>query len=239
MATYDGYLTQDLIFRSFGFEAVPHGFGGFTYAGTSDSDTIYGSTEETRARIAIDPGTGNPLTMYDTSYGNDTLSGGAGGDYIDGRTGADRLSGEDGNDTILGGTHNDFISGGNDNDVINGNSHIDELHGGSGSDTIYGGQQEDYLLGEDGNDFISGDLQNDVMAGGSGADIFFISSGSIGSDIVQDFSISDGDRVQVASGVSYSAYQSGADTIVDVGGGNHLTLANVTLTSLPAGWIFS
>jgi serralysin len=238
MATYDGVQVEDEVFESFGSTYGDHTFGGFTYTGTADDDTIYGSTlivDQPRDSFIF----GVPVISYDTSLGTDTLSGGAGNDFVDGNSGADLITGGDGTDTLNGGADNDTVQGNAGNDVISGNAGDDELHGGAGNDTIYGGQGNDNIFGDNGNNFISGDLGNDTITGGPGANTFYVSSSSTGQDIITDFSYAQGDRVELAAGVSYTASQSGSDTIIDFGGGNHITLEGVSMSSLGAGWIFS
>jgi hypothetical protein len=39
-------------------------------------------------------------------------------------------------------------------------------------------------------------------------------------------------------GTTYSVSQVGADTVIDMGGGNQMILVGVQLSTLPAGWIF-
>lgn len=90
--------------------------------------------------------------------------------------------------------------------------------------------------GGDGGDVLTGDRGGDTLAGGAGADIFRFLPGG-GQDVVLDFSIADGDRVQVAG--SYSLDQAGAHVVIDLGGGDTLTLQNVHLAALPPGWIFT
>jgi hypothetical protein len=59
-----------------------------------------------------------------------------------------------------------------------------------------------------------------------------------GVDQVLDFRVADGDRVQLSPGQSYSLSQSGADTVIDLSGGDRLILVGVQLSGLPDGWIF-
>ncbi len=44
--------------------------------------------------------------------------------------------------------------------------------------------------------------------------------------------------MQLDPGTTYTLSQAGADTVVDMGGGNQLILQNVLLSSLPSGWIY-
>jgi hypothetical protein len=58
-------------------------------------------------------------------------------------------------------------------------------------------------------------------------------------DVVTDFNAAQGDRVQVDVGTHYTLSQSGSDTLIDMGGGDEMILKNVTLSTLPSGWIFT
>ena len=53
-----------------------------------------------------------------------------------------------------------------------------------------------------------------------------------------DFSVAEGDRVQLDPGTTYKVTQVGADTVVDMGGGDELILVGIQKATLPAGWIF-
>ena len=99
------------------------------------------------------------------------------------------------------------------------------------------------LDGQGGNDLLDGRGGNDTLTGGAGADTFFYSAGA---DTVTDFDRSsgsfnhaEGDVINVVgSGVTSFAQlqpmmsQNGADTLINFGGGNTMTLSNVTLTNL-------
>jgi hypothetical protein len=54
---------------------------------------------------------------------------------------------------------------------------------------------------------------------------------------VLDFHLSEGDRVLLDPGTTYTASQVGADTVIDMGGGNQMILQGVELSTLGAGWI--
>jgi len=54
---------------------------------------------------------------------------------------------------------------------------------------------------------------------------------------VTDFNLAQGDRVQIDGGASYTVSQVGTDTVVDLGGGDTLTLVGVSKASLTGGWI--
>jgi len=185
----------------------------------------------------------------DTIYsqgGNDTVIALDGYDFVDGGSGDDDLNGNKGADTVHGGLGSDFVRGGQGNDLVygddgddlhvNGNIGDDTVRGGNGADSVYGGQGNDLLYGDAGNDYLSGDLGSDTLTGGTGADSFHLGANS-GHDYVTDFSASQGDRVILDHGATYTVGQSGADTLVTLSTGEQLTLQGVTAANLPSGWI--
>jgi Ca2+-binding RTX toxin-like protein len=195
----------------------------------------------------IQGGSGND-TIVAGDVGGNYLRGNAGDDSIQGGAGFDDINGNMGNDTIDGGSGgSDFLVGGQGNDSITGhtggnqilgNLGNDTLVGGSGQDIIRGGQGDDVIIAGSGNQYISGDLGNDTETGGSGADLFH-GSQNIGLDEITNFSYAKGDRVELDPGtVVVSMTQVGANTVVDMGGGNQMILENVQLSSLPSDWIF-
>ena len=98
------------------------------------------------------------------------------------------ITGTSGNDALVGNDRDNFIKGFGGNDT---------LRGGNGTDTIEGGA---------GNDVIVGENDNDILNGGAGADSFVINSLNEGFDYIQDYSFSQGDRIQVsASGFGISS----------------------------------
>jgi len=185
----------------------------------------------------------------DTIYsqgGNDTVIALDGYDSVDGGSGNDDLNGNKGDDTVRGGLDADFVRGGQGNDLVygddgddvhvNGNIGNDTVRGGNGADSVYGGQGNDAIYGDAGNDYISGDLGSDTLTGGAGADTFRLGLNG-GHDYVTDFSASQGDRVVLDHGATYTTSQSGADTLVTLSTGEQLTLQGVTAANLPSGWI--
>jgi Ca2+-binding RTX toxin-like protein len=171
--------------------------------------------------------------------GNDSIQGGAGFDDVNGNKGDDTLDGgSGGNDWLLGGQGNDQITAHAGNVFVNGNLGNDAITGGSGSDTLLGGQGDDVIVAGAGNDFISGDRGADTLTGGAGADTFHGFSG-MGFDVVTDFNGAAGDKVQLDAGTNYTLIQAGSDAVVDLGNGEEFVLKNVTIATLPSGWIFT
>lgn len=191
--------------------------------------------------VVIGTAGADTLTATDSA----TLFGGDGNDSISGGSGFNRINGNQGDDTIAGhSTVGDWLSGGQGNDlisaggganIVNGNKGDDTLIGGSGHDVLRGGQGADSIVAGSAGSWISGDLGDDTIQAGAGADIIFTFQGA-GADVVLGFDPIH-DQVQVDRGVLYTVTQIGADTIVDLGGGDRLTLMGVALSDLPTGWI--
>ena len=169
--------------------------------------------------------------------GDDQILGGSGFDDINGNMGNDTLSGGPGDDWVVGGKDNDSQSGDDGNDIVWGNLGNDTLDGGNGNDQVRGGQGDDVIFGGPGDDYISGDRGNDTETGGSGADLFH-GSQDAGIDRVLDFHVSEGDRVMLDPGTTYTLMQVGADTVLDMGGGHQMILVGVAMSSLTASSIF-
>ena len=199
-------------------------------AGPGDDTVSAGAGNDT-----IDGGSGQNYLRGDD--GNDSLVGGGQFDDINGNAGNDTVSAGDGDDYAVGGKGNDLLSGDGGQDIVWGNLGNDTCVGGDGNDQVRGGQGDDSVAGGAGDDFVSGDRGNDTITGGTGADIFH-SSQDAGLDRVLDFSLAEGDRVQLDPGTTFTLAQVGADTIVDMGGGNQMILVAVQLSTLTPGWIF-
>jgi Ca2+-binding RTX toxin-like protein len=179
---------------------------------------------------------------------SDSLWGGQGDDSITGGAGASQLNGNQGEDTLIGHSRiGDELYGGQGNDLIdaraasghdsiNGNLGDDVIYGGSGGDMLWGGQGDDVITGGAGADWISGDKGNNTVTGGAGADIFYLPANS--HTVVTDFSLAEGDRVQVDAGVAYTVSQGADGAVVDIAHGGELVLAGVKAADLTGGWIF-
>jgi len=175
----------------------------------------------------------------DTLFGNggtDQINGGAAVDRENGNAGADTVHGGGGDDWVTGGQNEDVLYGDDGADILNGNLGNDTGHGGAGADAVRGGQGDDVLTGGAGDDYLTGDLGADTLTGGPGADTFRAFAGG-GRDVITDFNRAEGDRIQLDPGTGYNATQSGADVILDLGGGAQTILKNVQLDALTPGWI--
>ena len=190
--------------------------------------------------------------------GKDTVLAGDGDDLIYGNVGSDLLSGGVGADTIFGGQNDgpasvgddgvlafrtgvETVVGGAGDDVLYGNMGADLLIGGEGADRLFGGQDADTLSGGAAADTLNGNRGGDLLIGGDGFDRFVFGASS-GSDTIADFTyftdylvISrnvNGSGISSFSDVVSRATQVGNDVVIDLGGGNSVTLQNYATTSL-------
>jgi Ca2+-binding RTX toxin-like protein len=225
------------------------GDGADTYAAGAGADTVTGGAGDDRIagdagddRVFAGPGADTITDSEGSNYlrgdeGDDLITGGTGFDDINGNMGNDTASGGLGEDWVVGGKDNDSLSGGAAYDLVYGNLGNDTCEGGDGNDIIRGGQENDVVRGGAGDDYVSGDRGDDTMTGDAGADIFH-SFGEAGIDRVTDFSLAQGDRVQLDPGTQYTLAQVGADTVVSMTGGGQVILVGVSMASLTPGWIF-
>ena len=213
-----------------GADSIAGGGGADTLDGGAGADIINGNDGDD---VILGGADANYLRG---DAGNDSVVGGAGFDDINGNQGDDTLRGGEGFDWVVGGQANDLLYGEGGGDIVYGNLGNDTQFGGDGVDWVRGGQGNDSLDGGGGNDLMWGDRGDDTVAGGTGADTFHAFVGG-GLDRITDFNYAEGDRLVLDFAPSYSLRQEGADTVVDLGGTDRVVLVNVTLSSLPAGWI--
>jgi Ca2+-binding RTX toxin-like protein len=220
------------VLRGFAGSDLMQGSGGDNRLfGGEGNDIIYGYAPQ---GVTF----GEPGTNYlRGDEGDDVIIGGGLFDDINGNMGNDTAVGGRGDDWVVGGRDNDNLWGEAGNDLVYGNLGNDTCDGGDGNDIVRGGQGDDVVTAGAGADFVSGDLGSDTLSGGAGADIFNTFA-ETGLDRVLDFSIADGDRVQVAPGTTFTLAQVGADTVISMTGGGQMILVGVTASSLPTGWIF-
>jgi hypothetical protein len=159
--------------------------------------------------------TGLPATVAITNAegANDTLvvNGGGGGDTITA--------------TALAGVMKLTIDAGAGDDIILGSL---------GADTLRGGADNDTITGDHGNDSLDGGVGNDrfVYRIGDGADEILNFVAGAGTDDVVDLTTVA--LVETLDDLLALATQVGADTVIDFGNGDTLTLRNVVRANLSA-----
>ncbi|MBT3371011.1 MAG: calcium-binding protein, partial [Rhodospirillaceae bacterium] len=104
-----------------------------------------------------------------------------------------------------------------------------------------GGAGDDLLIGGDGDDRLTGNGGDDNLVGDTGDDLFVFNDGD-GNDTIIDFTAGAGsDDVIDLRGDSFNnslsellthASQEGADTEIDLGGGDAVTLVGVNMGDL-------
>jgi Ca2+-binding RTX toxin-like protein len=130
---------------------------------------------------------------------------------------------------LVGTARDEFILGLGGDDELTGLGGADLLDGGAGNDMLDGGAGMDYLHGGTGAD---------MMAGGADADVFVWQRGD-GADTISDFELTgdvvsvEGFGINLAQGAR-AADQVGDDVVIDLGGGDVLTLSGTQLTDLGA-----
>jgi serralysin len=226
--TVDGGTSSNTIRHS--YVIVKMGDSGYaTFAatvGTLGNDSIQ------RAGVVFGGSGNDGLTG---SAGADILNGGTDNDWLDGGAGADLVDGGEGWDVnshlsaasgvIIDLTTNlnggaaagdkilniEVLQGSNFNDLLTGidrgNGHGVQLYGEGGDDGLVGKGGGDYLFGGTGNDWLDSGFGGDVLNGGIGADTFRFSTalGAGNVDTVQDFSVTDGDRIVLSRHVFAAA----------------------------------
>jgi Ca2+-binding RTX toxin-like protein len=134
-----------------------------------------------------------------------------------------------------------YLAGKNAGDAL-ALGRADLVNAGDGDDIVYGGYGNDTLNGGNGNDTLAGGTDNDILTGGAGADTFIFKFGD-GADIITDLSLGTaGEHISVGSFAGIDDFsdlaglmsQVGADTVIDFGGGDTLTLTGITATDLTA-----
>ena len=187
-------------------------------------------------------GTGNASDNHITgNSGNNTLGGADGNDIIDGGKGADLMRGGTGDDVFYvdnaGDVVSEYSNAGTDlvyssvSFILGGNVENLTLTGAANLNAT-GNSIDNILIGNAGNNLLSGGRGHDLLTGGLGADTLVFGPNS-GADTVSDFSVSEGDHIDLHAYTHGTANlalisQIGADTVIDLGGGNIITVQNTT-----------
>ncbi len=196
-------------------------------------------------------GTAGNDTNFRGTAGADIMQAGAGNDTVLGLGGNDVFLATvgDGADSYTGSTGVDTI----DFSAITAAATINLATGAAssaqtGADTLAtienatGGAGADTITGTTAANRLSGGAGADVLTGGGGSDVFVFGPG-FGADLITDFGDVSGNQDMVSfsgflftdiSSVLSNATQAGADTVINLGGGDVLTLANYQLAGFGA-----
>jgi Ca2+-binding RTX toxin-like protein len=147
--------------------------------------------------------------------GDDQMFGEAGDDLFQAGLGADLVDGGTGSDTVLyltaeagvtvnlqAGTAREGAGGPVDHLVsienATGSFFSDVLSGSNAANRLGGDAGDDRLSGRGGDDILSGGPGADRLEGGSGADTFVFQELDSGRDVIVDFNVAAGDRIDVS-----------------------------------------
>ncbi|MEZ5715609.1 MAG: calcium-binding protein [Paracoccaceae bacterium] len=255
-----GQAGDDRLSGSDGNDTMLGGAGNDTLLGGNDDDMLSGGGGDDRLTGGAGNDRLNGAEDDDTLLGldgDDVLLGDIGNDVLRGGSGHDVVSGGEGRDVVIGGTGRDTLSGDEQNDTVRGNGGFDTVDGGAGNDLVAGGVQADLVLGGGGNDTLQagggydtldGGTGNDELTGNFNADRFVFYDGH-GQDTITDFEATNNAEkidlsdvsvitsladLNLGSASAGAATQVGADVVIDTGGGNSITLLNVSLSDLDA-----
>ena len=198
--TLNGGSGNDTLNGGSGNDTLSGGDGNDTLNGGSGNDTLSGGAGADR----MNGGSGNDTYGVNNVGDVTTEDAGSGIDLVQSSI-SHTLSANLENLTLTGaaainGTGNDLnniLTGNIGNNTLNGGSGDDTLNGGDGNDTLIGGVANDTLIGGAGNDTLIGGFGTDRLTGGLGADGFLFRSLSEGIDVITDFSIQQGDKIQI------------------------------------------
>ncbi len=188
----------------------------------------------------------NPTAIIGGGEGDDTVAGSDGNDSVSGGGGDDSIAGGGGTDTLFGGAGNDQVYGNVGDDILYGNTDADSLYGGQGNDVVRGNNGDDQLFGNRGDDVLDGGSGNDTYTGGAGSDVFQFTTGEAGAaEVIEDFASGE-DTVAILANINGSGIASAADilartadndsgaAVIDLGGGQTITLVGTSTASLSA-----
>lgn len=201
-----GNALDNVIIGNAGANALSGGAGNDTLNGGAGNDTLNGGTGADR----MAGGAGDDLYVVDNA-GDVVIEFADGGIDTVRSTVTHRLTANVENlnlvgDAAINGVGNagaNRITGNSAANMLNGGAGNDTLSGGAGNDTLFGGAGNDRILGGDGDDRIVGGLGADQLYGGAGRDVFVFGDiadsrvAAGGRDTIFDFSIAQGDRIDL------------------------------------------
>lgn len=206
----NGGSGDDFLDGGNGNDALMGGNGNDLLIGFAGNDFLDGQ----QGNDTLNGGAGND-TLFGLA-GDDLLVGGVGDDFYYVDSAADYITEleNQGSDWVYAAYNftlednienlhlreNAFVGLGNSlANLIHGNQNGDSLYGLDGNDILYGKENNDSLDGGSGNDLLIGGADIDTLTGGQGTDRFRFYDSSEAGDFIEDFSVSEGDQLQIYS----------------------------------------
>lgn len=213
--TASAMASKSLLFGGAGNDLLKSGTGNNTLNGSIGNDTVF--YEGASSRVTVDLATGNAQvwrevqTVRLVNVGGQVMGGSIQGGSIRGgfvRVGINRPLTQvvqvvvkekvvDATDSLSS------IEG------VIGSNYDDILTGSTGNDTLSGGA---------GNDILTGGNGSDILTGGAGADKFVFNSLAERNDIITDFNMQEGDKIQI-NGSGFGATSTSQFTFNSATGG--------------------
>ncbi|HYC02711.1 MAG TPA: hypothetical protein VED40_05425 [Azospirillaceae bacterium] len=218
-----GTSGNDSLTGTNGDDIIFGGAGNDTISALAGNDTVdAGAGDDVVAA-------GEGADLVAAGLGDDRVDGGAGSDTILGGFGDDTLDGGAGNDTVAGGAGNDLARAAAGNDLVIGGAGADTISGGQGHDLLVAGTGNDTVVIGQGSDIAIGGLgadtfvvlqtaaQDGTVTGTEFAQLVrsltagkveiapsvdwqaFLARGSLTSNLIADFSQSQGDKLGLGS----------------------------------------
>ena len=237
-----GTLAVDEVQTSNSIDVLPDSIENVTLTGVTDANATGNDNEN-----VIQGNDG--ANQLNGGLGNDEIHGGLGDDVVFGNQDNDLIFGDGGFDNLRGSIGDDVVYGNTNADSLNGGLGNDELRGGRGLDNLRGARGDDVMIGGRGSDVLVGGTGNDILTGGEAGDFFvFDQPGggiSTGIDIIADFTpgedkilistlvngIELGSVIEVLSRLTTDGI---GGSVIDLGGGNSITLLGVPPEQLSA-----
>jgi Ca2+-binding RTX toxin-like protein len=205
-----GYGGNDIL-KGFGGNDVLNGGAGVDWmSGGAGDDTYY--VDNVNDDVVEGAGEGYDRVFASTSYsilGQDDIE-------------ELRLLNAAGNSSAEGNSSNNTLVGNASANTLMGYGGNDMLDGGASADVLLGGEGDDTMLGGAGVDVLTGGVGRDAMSGGADLDFFIfhdtvetgLTEGT--ADAITDFSIADGDRINVGA-IDADVYADGNQAFTFIG----------------------